>query len=148
MTAITTILLSFLTIGCTLSANRKNSDSGIDRARYDELRYLAEKKLECSRNKLRYEYLGDRIHLLSGCGREVRYLIFSYNDVWVKIESFHKRASFELKCNIQKLTLVRMNEDTWEVFGCDRSARYVLKCEKEMRKCQWSSDTEYIGDDT
>ncbi|MCP4599689.1 MAG: hypothetical protein GY847_03980 [Proteobacteria bacterium] len=109
----------------------------MDRARYLELRVLAEKKLECGRGRLKYQYLGEKVHLLKGCGREARYLIFRYYDVWVKIESFHKQASFKLKCNVEKLEIKRLDEDSWEVSGCGQSATYELVCEEKNRRCAW-----------
>jgi len=126
-----------LGLGCAGFQSTKETDSGIRRVRYLELRVLAEKHLNCDKNRLDYKYLGEKTHLLSGCGREVRYLVFSYNGVWVKIESFHERASFDLRCNINKLTTNRLEEGTWLVSGCGRKTTYVLNCENGNSSCGW-----------
>ncbi len=118
----------------------------MERIRYLELRVLAEKQLKCDRKRLNYKYLGQKAHLLSGCGRKVRYLVFNYNDVWVKIESFHERASFELRCSIRRLKTKRLEEGTWNVSGCGRSANYVLDCDKEHRSCVWIAHKNRFGD--
>ncbi len=109
----------------------------MDRIRYLELRLLAEKKLGCDKERLSYEYLGNKAHLLAGCGREARFLIFKLGDRWVKVVSFHERASFDLECNARKLTTDHLGDNTWLASGCDRSAVYILKCEEYSRQCEW-----------
>ncbi len=133
------ILTILVELGCRTSPPRQTTDSGIARVRYEELRLMAQKKLECSADKLSYQYLGNKTHLLAGCGREVRYLIFRFNEIWVKIESFHERASFDLECRVESLEIERVDETTWRAAGCDRNAAYLLLCEEERLKCAWQT---------
>ncbi len=133
------LLTTLVELGCYKSPPRNAMETGIARVRYEELRLMAQKKLECPAEKLSYQYLGSKTHLLAGCGREVRYLIFALDGIWVKIESFHERASFELECAVDKLKIEHLDERKWRAFGCGRRATYLLDCEEELRKCVWQT---------
>lgn len=128
---------AFASIACGSSGTDPESASGMQRIWFEELSVLAEARLECPRDQLDYAYLGDKVHLLEGCGKQVRYMIFQYGETWVKIESFHERASFELQCPLDRLTATRENAGTWRVTGCDRQTRYSLRCEDDGVTCDW-----------
>lgn len=129
-------------IGCTStrSSSRHHPGEGIDRVRYMELREMAKTKLTCDANDIRYQYLGEKLHLLSGCGKKIWYLVFSLNGKWVKTESFHPKASHELKCRLDNLEATRTDENMWNVSGCGKQATYILICDSNNTKCKWLSD--------
>jgi hypothetical protein len=113
------------------------SATGMERIWYEELSVLAETRLECPRERLEYEYLGDKVHLLEGCGKQIRYMIFQRGELWVKIESFHERAAFALQCDVGRLASIREDEATWRVTGCDRQTRFSLDCADDGVTCKW-----------
>lgn len=113
------------------------SSSGMDRVWCEELSVAAQERLICAREDLDCRYLGNRVHVIEGCGRWVRYLIFERGEIWVKIESFHERASFELKCSVDKLVIEQETQDIWMVSGCGREKRYELDCRDDGLTCEW-----------
>lgn len=137
------VLAGLIKAGCSHSANEAMKVSGIDRIRYLELRLLAESRLQCPSRRLSYSYEGNKVHAMRGCGGAVRYLIFSIDDMWVKVESFHERAKFDLKCSIKKMRTQRVNDSTWRVMGCDRKTYYALLCAGEGKDCHWENRPEY-----
>ena len=137
-------LTAQLGAGCSHAPQNDGVEaSGIDRVRYSELRYLAASRLECPSNRLSYQYEGEKVHVMQGCGGTVRYLIFSIDNVWVKVESFHERAKFKLKCSIKKLSTRQVGDSTWRVSGCGRTTYYALLCPGGKTECLWENVSEY-----
>jgi hypothetical protein len=126
-------------IACGSSGADADSATGMKRVWFEELAVLAEPRLQCSRERLDYEYLGEKVHLIEGCGKQVRYMIFQRGELWVKIESFHERAAFELDCAVEQLASVREDEATWRVTGCDRQIRFTLSCDDDGLTCEWTT---------
>jgi hypothetical protein len=124
---------------CGSGRGDADSATGMERIWYEELSVLAEARLECPRERLEYEYLGDKVHLLEGCGKQIRYMIFQRGDLWVKIESFHERAAFELQCDVRRLVSIREDETSWRVTGCDRQIWFSLDCADDGVICEWVS---------
>jgi len=136
------VALSCAAIACALGACGSGtadpeSAKGMERIRFEELSAMAEVRLDCPRERLDYEYLGDKIHLVEGCGRSVRYMIFQHGETWVKVESFHERAAFDLGCPAERLVATREDESTWRVTGCDKQVRFTLRCEADGVTCEW-----------
>ncbi|MBW2278136.1 MAG: hypothetical protein JRF63_11625 [Deltaproteobacteria bacterium] len=104
---------------------------------FEELSALAEARLECPRDRLGYSYLGEKVHLIEGCGQQIRYMIFQRGEEWVKVESFHERAAFDLQCTLDRLIATREDEVTWRVTGCDRRVRFELICRDDHTTCEW-----------
>lgn len=140
-TLLALVVAAFIYTGCYHAKTEALNVSGIDRVRYYELRHLAASRLDCPSRRLSYRYEGDKVHVMEGCGETVRYLIFSINNVWVKVESFHDRAQFKLRCHIKKLKSLRVGVATWQVEGCGRVTYYELKCGGEGRNCIWKNVT-------
>ncbi len=136
------LLIGALFLGCasgrrTPPAEPRNDLTGIDRARYDELATMAEQRLKCSTKRISYEYIGGKVHLLEGCGGSVRYMIFDREESWVKVEAFHDRAAYELRCAVDRLAVERLSGDSWAVSGCGREMIYSLFCREELAGCRW-----------
>ena len=128
--------------GCASFTGRGDtvSSSGMERIWCEELSVAAQTRLSCSRDDLECHYLGNRVHLIEGCGRKVRYLIFERGGTWVKIESFHERASFELRCDEDALIVDQETPDIWRVSGCEKEKRYELRCSSDGLTCEWILD--------
>jgi hypothetical protein len=129
--------LAIACVACGASDPGPATATGMERVWYEELAVLAEERLGCSRDDLEYRYLGDRVHLLRGCGQEVRYLIFQLGEVWIKVESFHAQAAFDLQCDAARLAARRLSDDRFAVSGCGRELTYVLRCEADGITCDW-----------
>lgn len=133
-------LAASLLVNCSGAGPDDALESGIDKVRYSDLRILAESDLMCDRRRIGYEYVGEKVHLLRGCGREIRYLVFMYRDVWVEIVSFHDKASFDLGCAADKLEAKYLDQGVWRVAGCGRTAKYMLQCDRSGSNCDWMVD--------
>jgi hypothetical protein len=114
--------------------------TGMERVWCEELSVVAERRLACDRDELECRYAGSRVTLIEGCGRRIRYLVFEQDGIWVKIESFHERAAFELKCGADGLAIERETSDLWRASGCGREERYKLRCGGDGVTCEWAQD--------
>ncbi len=134
-----TLLLFIALTSCAAGNTGRGveEEGGISRIRYLELRIEAEKQLFCDKDSIQYRYLGEKVHLLRGCGREIRYLVFNLDGIWVKIESFHKRAAFELQCPAGELGTSHLGEGRWRVSGCGETVEYILHCDDQYTECEW-----------
>jgi hypothetical protein len=124
-------------LACGAGSGDADDVRGMERVWREELAVLAETRLGCPRDRFEHTYEGNKVHLLEGCGKEIRYMIFQVDDVWVKVESFHERAAFELECDVDRLASTRETEGTWRVTGCDGRMRFTLSCEDDEVICTW-----------
>ena len=60
-----------------------------------------------------------------------------HNNLWIKTESFHERAAFELACSINSIEVKHVEGGTWTAKGCERLVTYQLSCDEELNNCEW-----------
>jgi len=143
--SITRAALALATVfaaACAGPAARSEPDvpTGMERVWCEELSMVAARRLGCGPENLACRYVGSRVTLIEGCGRRIRYLVFEQDGIWVKIESFHERAAFELKCGADGLSIERETSELWRASGCGREERYKLRCGGDGVTCEWVKD--------
>ncbi|NUO51043.1 MAG: hypothetical protein HOV80_19480 [Polyangiaceae bacterium] len=83
----------------------------------------AAKDFGCSEDRIRVENLGDNVSMADGCEKKDIYGYLPTTDRWV---SLVERASFELSCKREELTITPLAPRQMGVSGCGAKRVYVL----------------------
>lgn len=83
----------------------------------------AAKDFGCSEDAISTQNLGDGVHKVEGCGKKDIYGYLVTSDRWV---SLVERASFELSCPREKLTITPFAPRQMGVEGCSSKRVYVI----------------------
>jgi hypothetical protein len=98
------------------------------RRRYSNLREIALRDLGCSPEK--YEYVGDDIHRMYGCGKQEDYVLYCPGTrVCTWLPSPRPQAAFEMNCPEHLLTLTQLTKTSYGIEGCNRRRSYSLSGE-------------------
>ncbi len=93
--------------------------------RYENLIRLARTELDC--RELDYEYRGDDVHRMQGCGSFEDYVLYCPGRICEWARSPAKQAAFEMSCPLPVLRISQITPTVYSVQGCDRRRSYVLQ---------------------
>ncbi len=90
----------------------------------------AERQLACPKKEIQNTTLVERqYHEVQGCGsqdRIVEYCVAGVGCKYASISELMKRASFDMDCEQSDIEIVRIDQTTFGVKGCEQRATYKL----------------------
>lgn len=137
-----TLLLSiaalFVLDGCRTARGDIPTSPSMNARRYANLEKQSEERLGCT-EKLKYTYLGENMHRMSGCAKQTEYLLYCVGGSCHWIDSPAHRAEHDLGCPAADVNVVTLSKQTRGVSGCGKKTAYVLHCIPQGlgMSCDW-----------
>ncbi|AKF09499.1 hypothetical protein DB32_006648 [Sandaracinus amylolyticus] len=134
-------MLALSSVGCRRRSDPYTEVPRVDARRLRNLHHVASRALACPAAALQARQLTDRVWQVSGCGHLREFAIIGrgagrYRGArWVAMQTIAERASSEMACPPQSLTIAAPVETERMVAGCGRSASYAVVCGEV--DCAW-----------
>lgn len=120
-----------LLIGLTVFApacgrrNRAPEAPNLTQRRYDKLLSDARGDLVCK--DIQYQYLGEDIHNVQGCGKQKSYLLYCSGPVCRWVIAPAELAAVEMSCPAASLTATKITPSVYVIEGCNQKRSYTLQ---------------------
>ncbi|UJR87053.1 hypothetical protein [Sandaracinus amylolyticus] len=135
------VVVALASVGCRRGSDPHTEVPRVDARRLRNLHHAASRALACPAAALQARQLTDRVWQVSGCGQVREFAIIGrghgrYRSArWVAMQTIAERASYEMACPPQSLTIAAPIETERTVAGCGRSASYAVVCGEV--DCAW-----------